>query len=180
MEMTTIKALAMAQNVTYQAIWKLVVRYENELKGHIVTKNKVRYLDDYAVNYIIEKRKDHPMISILDDQSHIIEALKAENENLKHQILELQNEIIKRDSVIVELQKNGQELTEAKIRNEYLLEDKKRLQSEAMELRNQITEAAVEAVNLQKELVTARAEAEQAKAEAGSFKKSFFGFYRKA
>lgn len=158
MEMTTIKALAKQQNVTYQAIWKLVVKYESDLSGHIVTKGKIRYLDDYAVDFIMQKRRDHPMVALYDDQSAIIESLRAEKEALQNEVFRLQNEVIAEKDQLSKLQAENNNLLEAKIRNEYLLEDKNRLQGDVDRLRD---------------------ETDRLRAEVDSFKPSFFGLYRK-
>ena len=169
MEMTTIKSLAEQQHVTYQAIWKLVVKYEKELNGHIVTKSKVRYLDDYAVDFIIQKRRDHPMVAITDDQSAIIESQKAEIDALKDKIFDLQKQLIDSGKEVTrlttELKDAPVKMLEYQLRNEHLLEDKTRLQTEIDQLRQ--------------ETIDQKVELQTVKAEAESYHKSIFGFYRK-
>ena len=157
-EYTTIKALASQQKVSYQSIWKLVVKYENELSGHIVTKNKVRYLDPEAVDYILQKRRDHPLVAMNDDQSAIIESQIREINELKAKIDALQEQIKSRDGMIIEIQKDLQAKQEFQIRNEYLLEDNQRMKEE---------------------VTSAKDELKDARKELESYERTIFGLYRK-
>ena len=157
-EYTTIKALASQQKVSYQSIWKLVVKYENELSGHIVTKNKVRYLDPEAVDYILQKRRDHPLVAMNDDQSAIIESQIREINELKAKIDALQEQIKSRDGMIIEIQKDLQAKLEFQIRNEYLLEDNQRMKEE---------------------VTSAKDELKDARKELESYERTIFGLYRK-
>ena len=157
-EYTTIKALASQQKVSYQSIWKLVVKYENELSGHIVTKNQVRYLDPEAVDYILQKRRDHPLVAMNDDQSAIIESQIREINELKAKIDALQEQIKSRDGMIIEIQKDLQAKLEFQIRNEYLLEDNQRMKEE---------------------VTSAKDELKDARKELESYERTIFGLYRK-
>ena len=185
-EMTTITALSKEQHCTYQAIWKLVTKYEKDLGQHVVKKGRDRYLDDYAVDFILEKRKDHPMVAINVDQAAIISGQEQEIKRLKDKIEALQNEIIQNEKHINELQRENQTALEAKIQNKYLLEDKNRLQSDNKQLRDDLEaarkiSAVVEAENtiLKQTTENQREELNRARAEADSFQRSIFGFYRK-
>lgn len=200
MEMTTIKALAAEQKVSYQSIWKMVTKYEKELDGHIVVKDRVRYLDDEAVAFILEKRRDHPMVAMNDDQAAIILSQEQEIKQLKDRIEALLNEIIQNEKHINELQRENQTALEAKIQNQFLLEDRDRLQKgydQLQEKSDQLREkseqlrddleaarkisAVVEAENtiLKQTTENQREELNRARAEADSFQRSIFGFYRK-
>ena len=50
--MISIKDYAKQKNVSYEAVRKQLVRYKDELQSHITTKNRMRFLDDYAVNFL--------------------------------------------------------------------------------------------------------------------------------
>ena len=171
-EYTTIKALASQQKVSYQSIWKMVVKYEKELSGHIITRNKVRYLDSEAVDFIIQKRRDHPLVAMNDDQSAIIESLTREKDSLKAKIDALQEQIKARDDHIIELQKDIQNKLEYQIRNEYLLADKENLTEQVKEVKEQVNAA-------REETKEAKEEAKELRTELDSFERTIFGFYRK-
>ena len=185
-EMTTIKALAQEQHCTYQAIWKLVTKYEKDLGNHVVKKGRDRFLDEYAVNYILEKRKDHPMVALNVDQSAIIESQKQEIEELKIRISALQNEIIQDKNRISVLIEEKQDLLETKIRNEYLLEDNARLKEDSEKLREDLEKARVNTAVAETKVEELEKGAQRqadvikfAMRELDSFQPSLFGFYRK-
>ena len=192
-EMTTIKALAQEQHCSYQAIWKLVTKYEKDLGNHVVKKGRDRFLDEFAVNFILEKRVNHPMVAMNVDQSAIIESQKQEIEQLRDKIEALLNEINRNEKQIAELMEDGQKLLEAKIRNEYLLEDNKRIQSELTAskencerfrndletLRTSTATAEAENALLKQTTESQREELTHTRTELDSFQRSIFGLYRK-
>lgn len=55
---TTIPQYANSQGITYEAARRQVVKYlDNELQGHIRVRNKTKYLDDYAIEFLNEHRR---------------------------------------------------------------------------------------------------------------------------
>ena len=156
--MSTIADIAKDQKVSYQAIRKLILKYQDQLEGHIITKSRVRYLDQWATDFIIQKRRNSPLVVVSDDKSATIEKLEAENESLKAKIFEMQEQMLEAQKVITKQ-------IEYQVRNEYLLEDNSRLKED---LQKQ-TEAAIKA----------KTEAEATQEEIKSFHKTIFGLYRK-
>lgn len=193
MEMTTITALAKEQHVSYQSIWKMVTKYEKELAGHVVVKNRVRYLDADAVAFILEKRRDHPMVAMNDDQAAIIESQQQEIERLKNKVEALLGELNQNERKISALIAEKQEMLEAKIQNKFLLEDNSRLkegydqlQEKSDKLREDLEEARVKAASAETKVEElekgAQRQADVIKftmKELESFRPSLFGFYRK-
>ena len=47
MEVMTTRQFAESQQVTYEAIRKQLIRYREELEGHIIQKGRTKYLDEY-------------------------------------------------------------------------------------------------------------------------------------
>lgn len=199
-EMTTITALSKEQHCTYQAIWKLVTKYEKDLGQHVIKKGRDRYLDDYAVDFILEKRKDHPMVAINVDQAAIISGQEQEIKQLKDRIEALQNEIIQNEKRINELQRENQTALEAKIQNHFLLEDRDRLQKGYDQLQEKSEQLREKSEQLRDDLEAARTKAasEEARAETlqkqveqqseivkfateelQSYQRTIFGLYRK-
>ena len=186
MDIFTIKQIAEEQNVSYEAIRKQVARYADELKDHIVRKNRTQYIDEWGRNFLREKRKENPIILMNMDQSEQIGELKAQVELLSRKLLSAQERII-------DLQAMEKEVLETKVRHELLVEDYKRLtadmerkqseldqkQADLDRTHEDLTQAQANLLQTQTQLRLAEIDRDAARAEANSFQKSWFGFYRK-
>lgn len=184
MDMMSIKELAERENVTYEAIRKSVARYSEELKPHIIRRNRTQYLDQWAIDFLKQKRRENPIILMSMDANEQNEQLKVELENMKNKLLQAQSQII-------ELQEARHEALESKIRYDLLLESHDRLKEEASktaeelkQVREQSAEelkqAQSEAAELSVRLRLAEIDKEKAEQEAQSFHKTWFGLYRKS
>lgn len=202
MDMMSIKELAERENVTYEAIRKSVARYSEELKPHIIRKNRTQYLDQWAIDFLKQKRRENPIILMSMDANEQNEQLKVELENMTKKFMAAQEEIIR-------LQKAENAALEAKIKfdllqesHERVLEDLKQSKAEASQtaeelkqvreqsaeelkqLREQSAEelkqAQSEAAELSIKLRLAEIDKEKAEQEAQSFHKTWFGLYRKS
>jgi chromosome segregation ATPase len=192
-DVKSIKQFAEEQNVSYEAIRKQIVRYGDELKDHIVRRNRTQYLDEWAINFLKEKRKESPIVLMNMDQNEEIEALKAQVDLLKSKLLVAQDQIIS-------LQDETKKAIESQVRYTALLEDNeakaKRLKEaesreadlsrEIEKKDDQIRTIQTEADDLRKKAEEDREtiedlqrERDEAQKEAQSFTRSIFGFYRK-
>lgn len=172
METITLKDCARDLGVSYESVRRQIIRYTNDLKGHVMKTGRTQYLDDFAVEFLKQHRRSNPITVVRQDQYDTIKSQKDEIDSLKNEIVRLQNEIIN-------LKACESAYLENKVRTEYLLEDKTRLQNEVDQLRREIMDQKVEIQTAQKDLQTAQADLQTAKAEAESYHKSIFGFYRK-
>ena len=172
MDVRSIKQIAEEQNVSYEAIRKQIVRYSDELKDHIVRRNRTQYLDEWAVNFLKEKRKENPVILMNMDRDEQIEELKAQVELLKNKLLVSQEQIIT-------LQEENNKALETQVRYTALLEDTKAKDERLASAEQTITEQSDHIREMEKESEDLRQELEEAQAEAQSYEKSIFGFYRK-
>ena len=193
MDVRSIKQFAEEQNVSYEAIRRQIVKYSDELKDHIVRKNRTQYLDEWAINFLKEKRKESPIVLMNMDQNEEIEALKAQVDLLKSKLLVAQDQIIS-------LQDETKKAIESQVRYTALLEDNeakaKRLKEaesreadlsrEIEKKDDQIRTIQTEAEDLrkkseedQKKIEDLSRERDEAQKEAQSFTRSIFGFYRK-
>ena len=172
MDVRSIKQIAEEQNVSYEAIRKQIVRYSDELKDHIVRRNRTQYLDEWAVNFLKEKRKENPVILINMDKDEQIEELKAQVELLKNKLLVSQEQIIT-------LQEENNKALETQVRYTALLEDTKAKDERLAKAETTIEEQDDHIKEIERESEALRQELEEAQAEAQSFEKSIFGFYRK-
>lgn len=198
--MTTIRDYARDHRVSYEAIRSQVSRYREDLDGHIITKGRTKYLDDFAVEFLNSKRKDDPVSVVTVEKSEIIDSLRDQVEALKNELMTTQKRVI-------ELQSENQKMIEAKIKYDLLLESSNEKQTLIEGLREDLktakkeTDAAkLDADRARDDLKSARADADQirkeadqakerseklkkerdaAAKEAKSYRKSIFGFYRK-
>ena len=165
MELVTIREFADLQGITYEAVRKQVVRFSEELSGHVVRKNRTQYLDEVAVKFLQERRRESPIILQNMDQGEEISRLMDQVESLRAQLVSAQNKLLESQERIISLQDEAQKALEDKARYTALLED-----NETKEKKLQETEDQLRRVE---------AERDEAVQEAKSYKKSWFGFYRK-
>ena len=172
MELVTLKQFADDQGITYEAVRRQVIRHADKLQGHIVKKNRTQYLDDEAVKILKDRRRESPIVLQTIDQSEEIDRLTDQIESLKAQLMTAQNELLKEKDRIISLQGELREGIEERAKYAALLEDaqdKERLLAEAQ---NALSADREQMEQLRREL-------DQAQAEASSYHRSFFGFYRK-
>lgn len=92
--MITIKDYAAEKNVTYEAVRKQIVRYKKELKNHIVKKNRTQFLDEYAVNFLNDRRKENAITVINTERTEYIKELEQDNRRLYKKIEQLQEQLL--------------------------------------------------------------------------------------
>ena len=198
--MTTIRDYARDHRVSYEAIRSQVSRYREDLDGHIITKGRTKYLDDFAVEFLNSKRKDDPVSVVTVEKSEIIDSLRDQIEALKNELMTTQKRVI-------ELQSDNQLMLEAKIKYDLLLESSNEKQAlidglredlkstrdaeqsakqETDEAKRDADQARADAEQIRKEIDETRKDSEKLKSErdeaikeAKSYRKSIFGLYRK-
>jgi tRNA U34 5-carboxymethylaminomethyl modifying GTPase MnmE/TrmE len=165
MEIMSIKQFADSQGITYEAVRKQVVRYAEELSDHVIRKGRTQYLDETAIEFLKERRRESPIVLQTIDQSEEISRLQAQLESLRSQLVSAQNKLLETQERVISLQDEAQKALEDKARYTALLED-----NEAKEKKLQETEDQLRRVE---------AERDEAVQESKSYYKSWFGFYRK-
>nr|CRY97087.1 hypothetical protein [uncultured prokaryote] len=78
-EYYTIKDMASEFKCTYEAVRQQTSRYSKELAGHSHLDGKTRYYDDWAVEFLRERRKKNPIIIEQTDTKQLIEELQQKN-----------------------------------------------------------------------------------------------------
>lgn len=152
MKMVTLKEFASQHHISYEAVRKSVVRYRDELDGHIITEkgSKRQYLDEEAQRILSDHRKQNPITIIRESHSDKLTEQAAEIESLKSKIDFYRDELI-------QLQKQQIVLLEKRHEYESFLEDRDRLQAEhdkAIEERNR-AQAAAETANADRDAAKA-------------------------
>ena len=112
--METIKEYAERKNVTYEAIRKQVTRYSKELKGHIIKKGRLQYLDEEAIQFLDVKRTESLIVVKEVTKNEEIQRLQADKEMLLVKVAELQELLLKEKDQVKQLQQDKIALLEDK------------------------------------------------------------------
>ena len=158
MNLISIRDLAKDQGVSYEAIRRQVVKYSEDLRGHIVIQDGKQFLDESAVEYLKERRRSSPIVLVNQTQGEEIERLKEQIETLKTQLINAQDRIIA-------LQDENKTAIESKTKYDLLL-------TEQTQTAEQLKRSGEEIENLRDQLAAANK-------EASSYKRTIFGLYKK-
>ena len=106
---------AKQKGTSYEAVRKQVSRYKEELEGHVFKEGRTRFLDDYAVDFLEERRNKNPVTILNNNRADELAAAQEEIAELKAKIEYLEK---KNDMLTANLVEKGNRLDAA---NEKLL-----------------------------------------------------------
>ena len=144
--MLSMKDYANQKNISYEAVRKQVARYRKELDGHIFKKDRTQFLDEYAIEFLDQKRSSNPIVIYETSKDETINRLNQEVDQLKTQVMNLQNALLKEREAMLPLQQSLQlaDIEKEKAIHAALKEageqaeiEKKRAVSEAVQEANQ-------------------------------------------
>lgn len=174
----TIKEYARSRGISHEAVRRQLVRYSEELEGHISIQGRSKYLDDKAVEFLDKHRL--PKTIVIDPTD---EEAKQEIDNLKSQLDMMKDRITDLQNTIISLQGERMSLIEDRIRNQVLLEVKTK---ETSDLQEKLETMDQDNRNLQEQLVIKdqdnrdlQSRLEDAEKEAGRYVRSWFGLYKR-
>ena len=75
MTVISLKDYAAQKNISYEAVRQQVVRYKDELEGHIIRDGRQQFLDEEAVLFLDAKRQKNPVAIIQQSKDEQIEEL---------------------------------------------------------------------------------------------------------
>lgn len=179
MELMTLKQFADSKSISYEAVRKQVSRYHKELQGHIVTKNRTQYLDEWAISFLSERRRESPIVLLTEDQGDKIAELTEQVEALKAQLLKVQDDLITSKDRIISMQDESRKLAEVQANYNMLLESHSLQEKRIKDMESDLTRADLQHEADQKRMDELQQERDDLKAEANSYQRSIFGFYRK-
>lgn len=78
MKVISLKDYAVQNNISYEAVRQQVVRYKNDLAGHVIRDGRQQLLDEEAVAFLDAKRQKNPVAIIQMDKDEQIEALEEQ------------------------------------------------------------------------------------------------------
>lgn len=115
MNVVTLRDYAKQNNISYEAVRKQVVRYKDELEGHLIRDGRQQFLDEDAVAFLDAKRLKNPVAIIQMDKDETIEELKAQLDVAKNKIIDLQEQFgkLKDEKHVLELENAKIALLEA-------------------------------------------------------------------
>lgn len=182
MDYVSLKQFADDQGISYEAVRRQVNRYSDQLSGHIIKQSRVKggqLLDQWAVDFLKERRRASPIVFQTIDQGEQIGELTAQVDSLKAQLMSAQNKLLEAQERIIKLQDEAKQMLVDHASYTALLEDneaKTKMLQEAEEQLQQIQKEREEDLLAIKDLQDQR---DQALRESQSFHRSWFGFYRK-
>lgn len=206
-KLITIKEFSRQQGVSYEAIRKQIIAHKDALKGHITKKDRTQYLDEEAVKFLTERRREQPAtigrIENIEEIKKLEEEVRARElliATLTAQLTDANNNVVKlqeesrlrieteaRCAVLEEqvkekddrLQDETKKKIEAEMRLELIQETVKAKDAEISRASTQHDDDQRAIEDLRKERDKAQTERDEAREEAQSYKKSIFGLYRK-
>lgn len=82
MNVISLKDYAAQKNISYEAVRQQVVRYKDDLGGHVIRDGRQQFLDEEAVAFLDAKRQKNPVSIIQMDKDEQIETLEAQVKEL--------------------------------------------------------------------------------------------------
>lgn len=153
--MISLKDYAKSNCISYEAVRKQVARYKNELGEHIIMHGRQQFLDEFAVNFLDDKRKKNPVVIQTVSKDERITELEQELSEIQKKMLKREAELQMQITAAQEEAKNAykqlsekKELIESYESNKLLLEQKTKLEIEAA-----VKAAQVEAEKIKQEAV---------------------------
>lgn len=165
--MLSIKAYAELKNVTYEAVRQSVNRYKEELKDHVFVQGKTRYLDDFAMDFLDQKRSVNPVVIYEVSKDEEIDRLNNEVADLKDKVLKLQELLLDEQQKQLPLQ---QALQLADVKKEKaVFKALKEAEEQAVIEKQRAVSEAISKVNKQAEIEKMEAVAAAEKAKENEF-----------
>ena len=183
MQAITIKDFAEAEGVSYEAIRQSVMRYKDEMQGHVFQRNRVTYLDETAVEYLKKRRRVSPVVIHREDKQAEERAIREQLESLRSRYEVSQEKLVAYLEKIQTLQEQVRQIEQKNAEAEQETAEavkryaEEKARADVATIRADAYQAKVDA--LEGRLTDAEARAAAAEDEAGSYHKSLFGFYRK-
>lgn len=179
MELVTLRQFAKEKRITYEAVRKQVIKYAEELEGHIVTMDNTKYLDEYAQEFLSERRRMSPIVVKIEDA-------QADNGEYQAQIEALKTELLQVQKKVIQLQEETRAGIEDRIKYQLLIADHEEQKRKLREAEDSIREKEEElrserevTRDLKNKTEEQGQQIEELRREADSYVKSWFGFYRK-
>ena len=141
MDFVTLRDFADQKGVTYEAIRRQVAKYETELRGHIVVRERTKFLDEYAQEFLSERRRLSPVVVKVEDSRESVEELERTVESLRAQLLKAQNELLAAKDMIIALKDEKEAMIESKVKYTALIAENENMRARLEESEKEIASA---------------------------------------
>lgn len=126
----TMKDYAHKCGVSYEAVRKQVRRYADELEGHIKQQGRVQVLDDWAVDYLDDKRQGNPVVVAQTDLQQELQQLRNENKALLIKVADQADKLAGAYKQLADMQQQALQLPAAQKEAEDAKQEAERLRAE--------------------------------------------------
>ena len=141
MNVITLRDYAKQNNISYEAVRKQVVRYQDELAGHLIKDGRQQFLDEEAVAFLDARRQKNPVAIIQIEKDEKIEQLEKENKQLLLALTSVQ------EALLAEKEKTGAMLAEKNAQVALLQADNEVAKGEVAKAAQEAKEAFQRALN---------------------------------
>lgn len=147
--MLSMKEYAKQKNISYEAVRKQVVRYKKELDGHVYKQDRTQFLDEYAIDFLDQKRATNPIVIFEMNKDEELQQLRDENNDLLKKVAALQEMLLQEQKKVIPLEAAVQlaEVEKAKAISEAVSEAKKKAEIE----KNEAIEATKQKIEVEKD-----------------------------
>lgn len=187
-DMKSLKQYARERGISVEAVRRQLVRYSEELEGHVTTQNRAKYIDDEAEQFLDNHRLRRTVVlePTEEEVASELEAMRFELDRLKNEVVRLQGSVIKaqeENKSLIEYRTKYEGLIEYKEHTEKMLaesqESQRKMGEELGEVKEKLRSADHDLQRADQELTELKERLSDAEREAQSYQKTFFGFYRK-
>lgn len=159
MEFFTVKQIAEKRGVSERAIYKQIKTHEAELEGHTSKINGKTWYDEVAVKILDDASSQSPAVYIEGIEKAEVEALKAENANLKAELDEDRKAFRKMYALIEESKTNAKLVAESQMyleQKEELARKNEKLEKELESAKREVEETAAKDEEKMNEIIQER------------------------
>lgn len=161
MNVISLRDYAAQKGISYEAVRQQVVRYKDELEGHIIKDGRQQFLDEEAVAFLDAKRQKNPVTIIQQSKDEELEMLRQQKEALLVKVAEQGDKL---DALHTKIEDMLQLQIDAKAATLAL----EAATAREGELRQEAQSAQERAAEAEKRAAEALAEVEAARAEAAA------------
>ena len=161
MHVISLRDYAAQKGISYEAVRQQVVRYKDELEGHIIKDGRQQFLDEEAVSFLDAKRQKNPTTIIQQSKDEELEMLRQQKEALLVRVAEQGDKL---DALHTKIEDMLQLQIDAKAATLAL----EAATTREGELRKEVKTANERAVEAERRATEALSEIEAARAEAAA------------
>lgn len=142
MTVITLRDYAKQNNISYEAVRKQVVRYQDELAGHLIKDGRQQFLDEEAVAFLDARRQKNPVAIIQIEKDEKIDQLEHENKLLLQELATVQKALLsEKDKIDLLLSEKNAQLALLEADNEAARAKVAKAEENAQKARQELVDA---------------------------------------